>query len=198
MGAHIRPLACLHIMQPLQRAALRSARGVRSQIQRRHASHGAGDAHHSSGNESFGAGFYITVTGLPLGFLALNYATSGDKEPYFTRLITNTYNKYAGAWAHRNNIHTEMIEEAAADRVLFLNEASQSVRHVDLRFPEIFNTGSPWNVPAGQGGANIDHLIAKYEKEAYEANEKKHQQIKENKVPREQPLTPFAKRTPAA
>jgi hypothetical protein len=68
--------------------------------------------------------------------LALNYATSGDKEPYFTRLITNTYNKYAGAWAHRNNIHTEMIEEAAADRVLFLNEASQSVRHVDLRFPE--------------------------------------------------------------
>jgi hypothetical protein len=29
-----------------------------------------------------------------------------------------------------------MIEQAAADRVLFLNEASQSVRHVDLRFPE--------------------------------------------------------------
>jgi hypothetical protein len=43
-----------------------------------------------------------------------------------------------GHWCppHRNNIHTEMIEEAAADRVLFLNEASQSVRHVDLRFPE--------------------------------------------------------------
>ena len=29
-----------------------------------------------------------------------------------------------------------MIEQAAADRVLFLNEASQAVRHVDLRFPE--------------------------------------------------------------
>lgn len=42
-------------MLPLQRAALRSARGVRTQIQRRHASHGAGDAHHtSSGSESFG------------------------------------------------------------------------------------------------------------------------------------------------
>jgi hypothetical protein len=73
---------------------------------------------------------------VPLAFFALNYATSGDKEPYFTRLITNTYNKYSGAWAHRNNVHTEMIEQAAADRVLFLNEASQSVRHVDLRFPE--------------------------------------------------------------
>jgi hypothetical protein len=54
MIAYIRPLPCLHNMQPLQRAALRSARGVRSQIQRRYASHGAGDAHHSSGNESFG------------------------------------------------------------------------------------------------------------------------------------------------
>lgn len=46
------PLACLYTMLPLQRAALRSARGVRTQIQRRHASHGAGDA--SSGTESFG------------------------------------------------------------------------------------------------------------------------------------------------
>lgn len=51
-------------------------------------------------------------------------------------MITNTYNKYASSWAHRNNTHTDMIEQAAADRVLFLNEASQSVRHVDLRFPE--------------------------------------------------------------
>jgi hypothetical protein len=73
---------------------------------------------------------------VPVAFLGLNYATSGDKEPYFTRLITNTYNKYANTWADRNNIHTEMIEQAAADRVLFLNEASQAVRHVDLRFPE--------------------------------------------------------------
>jgi hypothetical protein len=73
---------------------------------------------------------------VPVAFLGLNWATSGDKEPYFTRLITNTYNKYANTWADRNNIHTEMIEQAAADRVLFLNEASQSVRHVDLRFPE--------------------------------------------------------------
>lgn len=186
-------------MQPLQRAALRSARGVRSQIQRRYASHGAGDAHHtSSGTESFGAGFYVAITAVPVTFLGLNYATSGDKEPYFTRLITNTYNKYANTWAERNNAHTDMIEQAAADRVLFLNEASNAVRHVDLRFPEIFNVSSPWNVPAGHGGANLDHLIAKYEKEAFDQNERKLQEVKENRVPREQPVTPFAKRTPAA
>lgn len=77
---------------------------------------------------------------------------------------------------------------------------------VDLRFPEYvhtticckrcdtdirlraFNIGSPWNVPAGQGGANIDHVIAKYRQEAYEENEKKLQQIRENNVPSEQPM----------
>jgi hypothetical protein len=52
---YIRPLARTYIMLPLQRAALRSARGVRTQVQRRNAGHSAGDAHHtSSGTESFG------------------------------------------------------------------------------------------------------------------------------------------------
>lgn len=64
--------------------------------------------------------------------------------------------------------------------------------------PRIFNVSSPWNVPAGHGGANLDHLIAKYEKEAFEQNERKLQEVKENRVPREQPLVPLSKRTPAA
>ena len=71
----------------------------------------------------------------------------------------------------------------------------QSVSHLLLhydscwlmsRLQRMFNTGSPWNVPAGQT-ANLDELIAKYQKEAYEANEKKLQQLRENKVPAEQP-----------
>ncbi len=37
----------------------------------------------------------------------------------------------------------------------------------------IFNTGSPYNVPAGQGSANLDKLIAHYErKNAEEENRK--------------------------
>ena len=60
-----------------------------------------------------------------------------------------------------------------------------------------FNVGSPWNVPAGHGFANIDELIKKYEKENFEANEKKLQQLRENKVPVEQPFDSFAKVTPA-
>lgn len=52
-------------------------------------------------------------------------------------------------------------------------------------------------MPAGHG-TNLDGLIAKYEKEANELNEKKLKQVRENTVPREQPVVPFAKRTPAA
>lgn len=62
----------------------------------------------------------------------------------------------------------------------------------------IVNTGSPWNVPAGHGSANIDGLIAKYQKEAFARNEEKLAQVQENRVPREQPMKPFNKVTPAA
>lgn len=55
-----------------------------------------------------------------------------------------------------------------------------------------FNTGAPWNVPAGHGSANIEKVIAKYEKEAFEEQAKKLEQVKENKVPAEQPYTPPA------
>ena len=56
-----------------------------------------------------------------------------------------------------------------------------------------FNTGSPWNVPAGQGGINIDKVIEKYQKELYAEQEKKLQQVQENKVPVEQPFEPLVK-----
>lgn len=61
-----------------------------------------------------------------------------------------------------------------------------------------FNHGSPWNVPAGQGSVNLDVLIAKYEKEAYAAQEEKLQQLKENRVPAEQAVPDFRKLAPAA
>ncbi len=45
----------------------------------------------------------------------------------------------------------------------------------------IFNTGSPWNVPAGHGGANLDSLIAHYEKKNADAEEQKMKTLKEGK-----------------
>ena len=61
-----------------------------------------------------------------------------------------------------------------------------------------FNTGSPWNVPAGHGNINLDEVIAKYEKEAYEEQEKRLQQLKENNVPVEKPVRPLVRGSQAS
>ena len=43
---------------------------------------------------------------------------------------------------------------------------------------------------------NIDRAIEKYEKEAFEAQEKKLQQMRDNKIPAEQPSESLIRRAP--
>ncbi|KAK0925028.1 hypothetical protein LTR91_004218 [Friedmanniomyces endolithicus] len=188
-------------MQAAQRTALRSARRLRPQVTqkqpRRFETQGAepssfkaegGHANYPK-NESFGSAFYLTLAAIPLSLALYNFTRQGTSEqPWATRYIIETYNGYAEKWARRNDIHTQMIEQAASDKLLFINEASHGPRLVDLRFPEQFNIGSPYNVPAGQGSANLDHVIAKFERESYADNERKLQQLRDNKVPSEQPM----------
>ncbi|KAK4997933.1 hypothetical protein LTR66_002743 [Elasticomyces elasticus] len=188
-------------MQPIRRQAVsvarRRAKQFPSSLLRQQNRRYAHDAHDSTGQhppqpstESLGRGFYITIAALPFSFALYRFTRQGtDEQPYFTRLI-NSYSDYKQRWLERNDLHTRMIERAAHDRLLFTNSSNN--RHVDLKFPEIFNTGSPWNVPAGQGGANLEELIAKYEKEAFEAEEKKHQALKDGTIRREMPYTPPA------
>ncbi|KAK5117653.1 hypothetical protein LTR62_005076 [Meristemomyces frigidus] len=189
-------------MQPLQRTALRNAPRLRPQIQkqpRRFAgdSQGAkpenlkpeGGMNQHPTTESFGPTFYIALASLPLSVALYQFTRQGTNEqPWATRYIIDKYAEYKETFQRRNDFHTQAVEQAASDRLIFLNESQQGPRVVDLRFPEAFNIGSPWNVPAGQGGANIEHVIAKYRQEAYEENEKKLQQIRENNVPAEQPM----------
>lgn len=53
-------------------------------------------------------------------------------------------------------------------------------------------------MPAGQGSANLDAVIAKYRDEAFAQNEEKMREIAENRVPREQPVKSLKKLTPSA
>ncbi|KAI9722597.1 MAG: hypothetical protein M1812_001528 [Candelaria pacifica] len=147
--------------------------------------HGGPTGQHSLPvNESLGKGFYITIATLSLSFAIYKFSRSTDgssadsAQPLLTRIISS-YSDYKEKWAARNTLHTAMIEQAAFDRNLFHN--SRPSAHVDLKFPEIFNTGSPWNVPAGHGGANLDALIAHYEKKNAEDEERKMKRLKEGK-----------------
>jgi hypothetical protein len=60
-----------------------------------------------------------------------------DKDPnapsYFNRLI-NKYTESQDILAAQNDLHSQMMEQAGTDRVLFLNTKPQE--HVEMKFPE--------------------------------------------------------------
>jgi hypothetical protein len=89
------------------------------------------------------AGFYICLSAIPLSLAVYKFTGQGTSEkPYFTRLIQDTYADYKGKWAQRNDSHTRAMEQAAADRSLFIHEANNTTRHVELKFPEYVLTSS--------------------------------------------------------
>ncbi|KAI9657643.1 MAG: hypothetical protein M1821_002819 [Bathelium mastoideum] len=96
------------------------------------------------------------------------------------------YNEWQQLWVDRNDRHTKMMEQAAFDRNLYFN--SKPTKHVELKYPEQVNQGSPWNVPAGHGSANMDTLIAHYQKKNFEENERKLQALRDGTLDAEQPV----------
>ncbi|KAI4106656.1 MAG: hypothetical protein L6R37_002048 [Teloschistes peruensis] len=119
-------------------------------------------------------GFYLVIAALPLSFAVYKFSRSSDdsgdeaSQPWFTRMIRR-YDSWQRAFGERNALHTNMLEQAGHDRNLFYNSPRSEM--IDLSFPEIFNTGSPYNVPAGHG-ANLDELIAHYKKKNAEQDAK--------------------------
>ena len=79
----------------------------------------------------------MALAAIPFSFALYKFTRQDTNEqPWATRYIIDTYNQYAEKWARRNDLHTHAIEQAASDKLLFINEASNGPRLVDLRFPE--------------------------------------------------------------
>ena len=65
----------------------------------------------------FQSGFYMTLAAIPASFALYKLTRQGtDEQPYFTRLIADKYAQYKQEFTQRNDMHTQMIEQAAADR----------------------------------------------------------------------------------
>ncbi|KAL8823228.1 MAG: hypothetical protein Q9191_006052 [Dirinaria sp. TL-2023a] len=154
-------------------------------------------------NESLGRGFYVTLALVPLSFALYKFSRSSNpnvsdpnakEQPWLTRIIAS-YDHWGKEWERRNSLHTVMIEQAAHDRHLFqgeaFNEKKQPGVRVELRFPEIFSTGSPYNVPAGHQ-ANLDELIEHYRKRNVEAQEKRERKAQAIYEGRENELSRWA------
>ncbi|KAI4161447.1 MAG: hypothetical protein LQ342_004850 [Letrouitia transgressa] len=119
-------------------------------------------------------GFYLTVAAIPLGFALYKFSLSDDGQPFFTRMIQK-YSDFQESFAERNALHTRVMEQAAHDRNLFVN--SQGSGYVDLNFPEQFNTGSPFSVPAGHS-ADLTELIAFYHKKSADNEARKVEKLR--------------------
>ncbi|KAL8712409.1 MAG: hypothetical protein Q9220_003257 [cf. Caloplaca sp. 1 TL-2023] len=144
-------------------------------------------------------GFYLVIAAIPLSFAIYKFSRSSDDskaesaQPWLTRTFRR-YDSWSKSWADRNHLHTKMIEQAGHDRNLFVNSTPSPL--VDLSFPETFNTGSPYNVPAGHG-ANLDELIAHYRRKNAEQDAKTRARMEARKVElRQQESTTLSGKNP--
>lgn len=61
------------------------------------------------------------------------------------------------------------------------------IQIMQLTRHRIMNVGSPYNVMAGSQ-VNMEKVIQKFKKEAYEAEERKHEALRNNQIRSEQPI----------
>lgn len=144
-------------------------------------------------------GFYFSIASVPL-FAAIYTVAANPGDNFISRLIKN-YEVGQEVEERKNLIHSRLMEEAAADRQLFASsprdQSGPSIRYpeyvnvpaclaclrhsADLIF-RAFNQGSPWNVAAGQGGADLNALTKYYHEKAQAQEEERLSRRKDGKV----------------
>ncbi|KAH8163255.1 hypothetical protein CIB48_g5002 [Xylaria polymorpha] len=160
-------------MQALRTRAVgvaRRARPTTLRTSRSYASEGHGHHEAPQVKEGLGTAVYIFAGALPVSIVAYQISRPGDNgEPSsFSKWLQQF--DYFNDWEARNTIRTQLIEQAAHDKHLFLHAGRNT--HVELKTPELINSGSPWNVPAGHY-PNLDHVTEHYRKQAAAEEERK-------------------------
>ncbi|KAI1429899.1 hypothetical protein F5Y12DRAFT_723702 [Xylaria sp. FL1777] len=141
-------------------------------------SHGHDHHHHEAPKveEPLGTAFYVFALALPTSIVAYQISRPGaDGEPSSISKWLEQFD-YFKDWETRNTLRTDILEQAAHDKHLFLN--ARKSMHVELKTPELFNSGSPWSVPAGHS-VNLDHITEHYRKQAAAEEERKAKRLAE-------------------
>ncbi|KAI1756983.1 hypothetical protein F4782DRAFT_480710 [Xylaria castorea] len=144
---------------------LRTSRSYASESHDHHDHHEAPQV-----KEGLGTAFYVFAGALPAAIVAYQISRPGaDGEPSSLSKWLRQFD-YFNDWEMRNSLRTELVEQAAHDKHLFLF-ASKST-HVDHKMPELINSSSPYNVPAGHR-PNLDYLTEHFRKQAAAEEERK-------------------------
>ncbi|KAJ9195466.1 hypothetical protein DTO166G4_3095 [Paecilomyces variotii] len=166
-----------------ERSVAPARQALRRQQPRRFDSHAAHHDHHHAGpvNEAFGPGFYISIATLASGYL-LYRVSKAKQESGSESWITGLIQKWTPPeelWERRNAIRSAAMDKAAEDRHLFMSAAQPST--IELKDPDIFNAGSPYNVAAGTT-ADLSAVAAHYHKKNQAMEEARVARMKDGKV----------------
>ncbi|KAK4170132.1 hypothetical protein QBC43DRAFT_305441 [Cladorrhinum sp. PSN259] len=157
-----------------QRAAQlsRQARPTGARNARSYGSSHGHDHHHAhTVEEKLGTGFYIAAGVVPASYIVYSISRPGkDGEESTLHKWFRQLGDYGSQWETRNHLVTAALEQAAHDKHLLLNAPQK--KNIELRFPEVFQTGSPFNVPAGHY-ANIDKVVEHYRQQHLTEEERK-------------------------
>ncbi|KAL1980027.1 hypothetical protein VTN96DRAFT_4786 [Rasamsonia emersonii] len=152
---------------------------LRRQQPRRFDSHAA---HHAApANESFGPSFYVAVTTFATGYVLYRIHKASQEsgsETWLSSLIRK-WTPLEKVFEERNAIRTAAMEKAAVDRHLFASAPGKE--YIDLKMPELFNAGSPYNVPPGSQ-ADLSAVAAYYHQKNKEIEEQRVARMKDGKV----------------
>ncbi|XXG93945.1 hypothetical protein Hte_000195 [Hypoxylon texense] len=114
--------------------------------------------------------FYVFAALVPGSYIGYSISRPGpDGEPSSVSRWLKSFD-YFNDWETRNTLRTNIFEQAAHDKHLLLYSGKNT--HVELKTPELFNSGSPWSVPAGHL-PNLDHVTEHYRKQAAAEEERK-------------------------
>ncbi|TLD22765.1 hypothetical protein PspLS_07673 [Pyricularia sp. CBS 133598] len=140
------------------------ARQSRTALRARQTRSYASDHTHHTGpasvEEGMGTFFYVLFGAVPVS-TGLYYATrpGPNGEPSTITTAIDRWSDLQNTWEERNSRHTDLIEQAAHDKNLFYNTERNT--HVELKYPEVFQQGSPYSVPAGHY-VNLDKVVDHY------------------------------------
>ncbi|CAK7211958.1 hypothetical protein SBRCBS47491_001300 [Sporothrix bragantina] len=135
-----------------------------------HGEHHDHHDHHAPVEESFGTYGYVALGSIPFVYALYALSRPGkDGESTALEAYINKFSYLTTQFETRNSLHTAAVEQAAHDKNLLYTVDRNT--NVDLRYPEIFQSHSPYNVPAGHH-ANLDKVVAHYREQHHKEVER--------------------------
>ncbi|KAK4218787.1 hypothetical protein QBC37DRAFT_178506 [Rhypophila decipiens] len=154
-------------------AIARQARPNSVRNTRSYASDSHGHGHGHGVDEPLGNGFFYAMATIPASIFlySISRPAENGEQSRFTKWMEKMITEKRDEEERINAHNTALVNQAAIDRHI-LTYAPSNNGHHELRYPEVFQQGSPFNVPAGHG-VNLDKVIAHYRKQHLDEEERK-------------------------